>query len=54
MPRVKGLLYLSDGYGDFLEETPDYPVTRLLLEDCGGGPARCASWAPPGWARLSP
>lgn len=40
LPRVRGLLYLSDGYGDFPEEAPDYPVTFLLLkeDDMGWGP----------------
>lgn len=33
MPRVRGLLYLSDGDGDFPQEAPDYPVTFLLLGD---------------------
>ncbi len=33
MPRVKGLLYLSDGYGDFPDQDPGYPVTFLLLEE---------------------
>lgn len=31
LPRVRGLLYLSDGFGDFPDEAPDYPVTFLLL-----------------------
>lgn len=33
MPRVRGLLYLSDGFGDFPREAPDYPVTFLLPKD---------------------
>lgn len=32
MPRVKGLLYLSDGDGIFPQEAPSYPVTFLILE----------------------
>lgn len=31
--RVRGLLYLSDGFGDFPEIQPDYPVTFLLPRD---------------------
>lgn len=27
---VRGLLYLSDGFGDFPEKQPDYPVTFLI------------------------
>ncbi len=35
LPRVRGLLYLSDGFGDFPDTPPDYPVTFLILqEDC--------------------
>ena len=45
MPRVRGLLYLSDGFGSFPDRPPDYPVTFLLLEDEG-------FWMPdlPPWA----
>ena len=30
LPRVRGLLYLSDGFGDFPDQAPGYPVTFLL------------------------
>lgn len=33
MPRVKGLLYLSDGYGDFPDKAPDYPVVFLMPDE---------------------
>ncbi len=33
LPHVRGLLYLSDGMGDFPEEAPDYPVAFLIPED---------------------
>ena len=28
--RVRGLLYLSDGFGTFPQAQPDYPVTFLI------------------------
>lgn len=31
--RFKGLLYLSDGYGDFPEQVPEYPVAFLFPRD---------------------
>ena len=41
LPKVRGLLYLSDGCGRFPEEAPGYPVTFLLPdEDC----AWCPDW----------
>lgn len=45
LPRVRGLLYLSDGFGCFPDEAPDYPVTFLLLKEDGMG------WTPslPDW-----
>ena len=33
LPRVKALFYLSDGWGDFPEEKPEYPVTFFFLEE---------------------
>lgn len=33
LPRVRGLLYLSDGCGDYPDKAPDYPVTFLLLRE---------------------
>lgn len=33
LPRVRGLLYLSDGCGTFPEAAPDYPVCFLIPED---------------------
>lgn len=36
LPRVRGLLYLSDGFGDFPDKAPDYPVTFLLLRESYG------------------
>lgn len=33
LPRVRGLLYLSDGFGSFPKKAPDYPVTFLLLKE---------------------
>jgi len=36
LPRVRGLIYLSDGYGSFPEEQPDYPVAFLLEDDEDG------------------
>lgn len=45
LPRVRGLLYLSDGFGCFPNEAPDYPVTFLLLKEDN------TSWTPtlPDW-----
>lgn len=41
LPRVRGLLYLSDGYGNFPDKAPDYPVTFLFPdEDC----SCCPDW----------
>lgn len=33
LPQVKGLIYLSDGYGDFPEKQPDYPVAFILADE---------------------
>lgn len=33
LPHVRGLLYLSDGMGDFPQRAPDYPVAFLIPED---------------------
>lgn len=33
LPNVRGLLYLSDGAGDFPEKAPDYPVAFLIPEE---------------------
>lgn len=33
LPRVQGLLYLSDGWGDFPDAPPDYPVAFLIPQD---------------------
>ena len=45
MPRVRGLLYLSDGFGSFPDRPPDYPVTFLLLEDEGFWKPDLPPWA---------
>lgn len=45
LPRVRGLLYLSDGFGDFPREAPDYPVTFLLLKDGMGWTPSLPDWA---------
>ena len=33
LARVQGLLYLSDGWGDFPDAPPDYPVSFLIPQD---------------------
>lgn len=43
----RGLLYLSDGFGDFPDEAPDYPVAFLLPrgeEDCFWGEDIIPDW----------
>lgn len=50
LPRVQGLLYLSDGYGDFPEEDPGYPVAFLLPEEedeFGFAPPDMPPWVTP-------
>ena len=39
LSKVRGLLYLSDGYGDFPDRRPDYPVA-FILADRNGDPAQ--------------
>ncbi len=42
--QVKGLVYFSDGWGDFPQEAPDYP-TIFVLYDSGGYPnSRLPAW----------
>lgn len=33
LKQVRGLLYLSDGWGDFPNQAPDYPTAFLLLQE---------------------
>ena len=33
LKQVRGLLYLSDGWGDFPDQVPDYPTAFLLLQE---------------------
>jgi len=33
LPNVRGLIYLSDGYGDFPDRQPDYPVVFILADE---------------------
>lgn len=44
LTKVQGLVYLSDGYGDFPETEPDYPVAFLLLEDDFWGEPDIPDW----------
>ena len=44
LPRVRGLLYLSDGYGDYPDQAPDYPTAFLIPEENRGGWADKVNW----------
>lgn len=44
LPRVRGLLYLSDGYGNFPDQPLDYPTAFLIPEEDRGGYADQVGW----------
>jgi len=45
LPRVQGLLYLSDSFGRFPAEPPEYPTVFILPPDpCGDPHYSCPSW----------
>lgn len=44
LPRVRGLLYLSDGYGVFPDRPTDYPTAFLIPEEDRDGFADSVSW----------
>ena len=44
LPRVRGLLYLSDGYGVFPDRPTDYPTAFLIPEEDRAGYADSVSW----------
>lgn len=44
LPRVRGLLYLSDGYGAFPDTPTDYPTAFLIPREDRGGYADQVGW----------
>lgn len=44
LSRVRGLIYLSDGYGEFPAQQPDYPVAFLLADEDGRPACDLPDW----------
>lgn len=44
LPRVRGLLYLSDGYGSFPDHQPGYPTVFLIPEEDRHGYSFIPEW----------